>query len=125
MIGAGRLHEAHQLSQQAMHLGSQAKASSLADMGWPMFFHGDVLREWNDLRMARSLVEEGLELCKQSETFVALGYLLGGYTTLLRLSLSSGELDAARSALQEFHQVSTHMNQPYARHFATLFLYHG
>ena len=40
---------------------------------------------------------------------------------LLRLSLSSGELDAAHSALQDFQQISTQMNQLYALHFFTIF----
>ena len=121
MIGAGRLHEAHQFTQQAMHLGRKSAASSLPDVGWPLLFHADILREWSELKTARSLIEEAMGLCKQSESFVALVYILCGYAMLLRLSLSSGDLHAARSALQEFHQISRLLSQPFSLHFHTIY----
>lgn len=111
MIGAGRLREAQQLTQQAMLLGTQQLGIVLPDVGWPALFQANLLREWNQLDAARALVSEGIEQCKQTESMSLLVHLLYGYSMLLRICLSRGELDTARSALQQFEHIGMSMNQ--------------
>src|SRR5262249_39118453 len=49
MLGAGRLHEAQQLVQQAIELGTQPEGLLLPDVGLPTLLQADILREWNKL----------------------------------------------------------------------------
>src|SRR5207245_1674963 len=58
MIGTGRLHQTQQLTQQAIVLGRKPGAFVLPVIGWPMIWQAEVLREWNQLEAAHSLVEE-------------------------------------------------------------------
>ncbi|HEY4032373.1 MAG TPA: LuxR C-terminal-related transcriptional regulator, partial [Ktedonobacteraceae bacterium] len=112
MIGAGQLHEAQRLSHRAILLGTKPKGLLLPDVGWPKLFEAEVLREWNKLDAALSLVKEGISLCQQVESIALLMYLLGGYTMLLRICLSYGDLDAAKAAFQQVEQIGSRMNQP-------------
>ncbi|MGZ3625006.1 MAG: hypothetical protein ACXWPG_17680, partial [Ktedonobacteraceae bacterium] len=57
--------------------------------------HADVSREWNQLDEALELALQGVRLCEQTETIVAL-YL--GYTVLMRIYLARREIDAAKIA---------------------------
>ncbi len=113
MTGAGQLHEAQQLTQQAMLLGQQPGGLISPEMGFPSSLRADILREWNKLDAALSLVEEAITLCKQTTSLSSLIYVLYGYSVLLRVYLSRGELDAACSALQQFEASGTSMNQPF------------
>jgi len=121
MIGAGRLHEAQQLTQQAMFLETQQAKLVLPDVGYPALVQGDILREWNKLDEALALVSEGLERCKQIVSMTLLAQFLYGYSMLLRVHLSRGELDAACSALQEFEHIGMSMNQHVYLHIRSLF----
>ncbi|HEY4035427.1 MAG TPA: LuxR C-terminal-related transcriptional regulator [Ktedonobacteraceae bacterium] len=112
MIGAGRLHEAQRLTQQAMQLAAQPGELVLPIGGWLSLFQGEILREWNKLDAARTLVEEAILQCQQTESLASLAFLLWGYSILLRVFLSRGELDAACSALQQVERIGLSMNQP-------------
>ena len=48
-----------------MALGSQPTGLLSPDAGWPAIFQADIRREWNQLDVALSLVEEGISLCRQ------------------------------------------------------------
>ncbi|HWS84829.1 MAG TPA: LuxR C-terminal-related transcriptional regulator [Ktedonobacteraceae bacterium] len=72
MIGAGRLHEARRLTQQAMQLGRQQGGLVLPDVGWPAVFQAEILCEWNQLDKALSLVEEAISQCEQTVSTVSL-----------------------------------------------------
>ena len=111
MIGAGKLHEARQLAEQTMRLGMQPRELALPEVGWPMAFQAEILREWNKLDAALSLVQEAISLCKQSESVSALSYLLCGYAMQLRISLSRGDLDMACFAFQQVERIGRRMNQ--------------
>jgi LuxR family maltose regulon positive regulatory protein len=113
MTVAGQLHEAQQLTQQAMLLGQQPGGLISPEMGYPSSLRADILREWNKLDAALSLVEEAITLCKQTTSLSSLIYVLYGYSVLLRVYLSRGELDAACSALQQFEASGMSMNQPF------------
>ena len=76
----------------------------------------------NQLDVARTLIEEAIQLCKQSRTATALMYLFLGHAVLLHISLSCSELETAHTALQEFERIGKSMNQPsylYMRSFYT------
>jgi len=64
LIAAGRLQEAKQFTQQAMQLGTQSTVSRLPETGWAAVWQADVLREWDELEAARSLVGEAISLCE-------------------------------------------------------------
>jgi LuxR family maltose regulon positive regulatory protein len=121
MIGAGRLHEALQLTQQAMQLGEKPGGLILPDVGWPAAFQAEILREWNQLDAALSLAQEALARCQQTASLGLLIYVITGYTVLLRISLSCGDLETARFALQQVERVSMTMSQPIALHFYSLY----
>jgi LuxR family maltose regulon positive regulatory protein len=108
MIGAGRLHEVQQLTQQAMQLGG---LSGVPQVGWSGVFQAEIQREWNQLDAARSLIEEAISLCEQAESVVSIAFLLWGYGVLLRICLSCKDLEVARSALQECERIGMSMNQ--------------
>jgi LuxR family maltose regulon positive regulatory protein len=111
MIAAGRLHEAQQLTQQAILLGTNPEGLVLPDVGCPTFWQAEILRERNELDVAFSLTEEAISLCKQAESLVSSVYVFCGYAVLMRIHLSRGELEAARSTLQQIERIGKHMNQ--------------
>jgi LuxR family maltose regulon positive regulatory protein len=121
MIGAGQLHEAQRLSQQAIQMGTEPGELVLSDVGYPTVFQAEILREWNELDAALSLAEEAISLCEQTTLLASLISLLLGYAILLRIHLSRGELDAARSALQQVDRIGRKMNQPPSLYFHSLF----
>jgi LuxR family maltose regulon positive regulatory protein len=111
MIGTGKLHEALQLTEQTMQLGRRPRALVLPEVGWPIAFQAEILREWNKLDAALSLVQEAISLCQQSESVGAISYLLCGYAVQLRISLSRGDLDMARFSFQQIERIGRRMNQ--------------
>jgi LuxR family maltose regulon positive regulatory protein len=121
MIGAGRLHETHRLTQQAMQLGNQSEAFVLPRIGWPAFFQAEVLREWNQLDAALSLAEEAVKLCQQLEWTLSPLFLHQGYATLLRIFLSRRDLDAAYSAFQQFEHIDRRLNPSFSLYHRSFF----
>jgi LuxR family maltose regulon positive regulatory protein len=121
MTTAGQLGKAHQLAQEAIRLGTPSRGFVLPDVGWPMIWQAEILREWNQLDAARALVEEAIPLCQQAGSFVTSMYLVCGYATLAHICLSSGELDRARSALQEVERLGREMSQPIYHYFRSLY----
>jgi LuxR family maltose regulon positive regulatory protein len=89
-----------------------------------MAWQAKVLCEWNQLEAARPLAEEAIQLCEQIESPLSLIFSAMGYVVLLHVCLSRGELDEARSALQEFEHLGMSINQHYYRylrsHFTTV-----
>ncbi len=86
MIGAGQLHEAQRLTQQAIHLVSQMpRERMLPDVGWAMVSQAEILWEWNQLDGALSLAEEALSLCKETTSKRTIPCILCAYAILLRV----------------------------------------
>jgi LuxR family maltose regulon positive regulatory protein len=122
MIGAGQLRKAYQLTKQAIRLGTQPGGMLMRpEVGWPALLQAEILREWNQLDEACSLVGEALSMYQQAESLLSLRYLLLGQAILLRISLSQGELDTARSALQELEHIGTQTNYSIYLHERSLF----
>jgi len=111
MIGAGQLHKAEQVIQEAIHQGSQLKELVLPETGYPALFQAEILRERNQLDVALSVAHEAMTLYQQAETIMSPVFLFYGYGVLLRIALSRGELDAACSALGQIEQMGRSMNQ--------------
>ena len=108
----GKLHEVVQVAQQAALLGTTPVGLPHAMMCWAFIFHADALRQWNRLDEALDLALQAVRLSEQTETIVAL-YL--GYTTLMRIYLARGEMDAARPAYQKAEEALAKTYSPYRR----------
>ncbi len=124
MIGAGQLREALRLVQQAILLGKTESGDILfPEVGWPALLQADILREWNELGAALELelAEEAHSLCKQTTSLTSLIYLLCRCSVRLRISLSSGDLDAACTALRQFEYIDSCMNRPTYLYFRSFF----
>lgn len=121
MIGARRLHEVQQLTQQAIRLGIQSEGSMLPETGWPTALRAEIVRKWNELDTARALSKEAIELCEQGTSHASLIFVLCAYAVELRVCLSRGDYDAARSALDQFEQIGMHMSQHIYLHIHSLF----
>jgi LuxR family maltose regulon positive regulatory protein len=102
-------------------MGEQPKEQVLPEVGWSAVYQAEILREWNRLDTALSVIEEALLLCKQIESMASLPYLITGHAILLRIFLSRGELDAARSAFQQIEHIGMNMNQPTRIYLCALF----
>jgi LuxR family maltose regulon positive regulatory protein len=112
MKESGQLHDAQRLIHQATQLGTKPGGLLTPEAGHPAIWQAELLREWNQLEMASTLIEKALSLCKQSNTTSALMYIFLGYTVLLRICLSCGKFERAHAALQEFERIGKSMNQP-------------
>jgi LuxR family maltose regulon positive regulatory protein len=111
LIGAGRLHEAEQLTQQAFFQETLSGGSRLPEEGWIQFCQAEILRERNELTAARALASEAIALCEQSVTLASLTFLIWGYAVLIRVCLSCGDLDGACTFLQQAEQIGQSLNQ--------------
>ena len=121
MLGTGQLHEAQQLTQQAMQLATTPEGLMLPDVGWPLAFQAAILCEWNQLDAALSVAEEAITFIQQTSSILLLPYLLLGYAVLLHIFLSRRDYSAARSALGEVACISLRMNQPASLFFCSFF----
>jgi LuxR family maltose regulon positive regulatory protein len=117
MMGTGRLHEVHRLTQQAILQGNRPGAFVPPRIGWPTVLQAEVLREWSDLDTALSLAEEGIKLCQQLEWTLSPLFLYHGYAMLLRILLSRRDLDAAYSVFQQFEQIERRLNPSFSLYF--------
>jgi LuxR family maltose regulon positive regulatory protein len=120
LIGTGCLHQAQQLTQHVLLLGSKQGAFVLPAGGQPMIWQAEVLHEWNQIEAARSLVEEAIQFWEQTESPHSLMFLDIGYGILLRVCLSCGDYHAACSALQEIERIGSSMNHIHL-HLRSLF----
>jgi len=121
MVGTGQLYEAQRLTLEATQLGTLWRGFMLPEVGWPASLQANILREWNQLDAAMDLAGEAISLCQQTASVASLAFLLYGYAVLLRICLSRGEIDAARSALQQYEQIRVSMNQPTSIYMHSLF----
>jgi LuxR family maltose regulon positive regulatory protein len=121
MRGAGQLHEIHRLTEQAIQLATQPGGLVLPDVCWPTIWQAEVLREWNQLDEALQLVEKAISLSPQTTTIVSISYSIFGYAVLIRIALSRGELEMARSTLQQYERFCMNMNQPFYGFVHSLF----
>jgi LuxR family maltose regulon positive regulatory protein len=121
LIGAGRLHEAEQLTQQVVLPETSSGAPQLPLTGWVIFCQAELLRERNELAFAYSLAKEAVSLCEQAASLISPLYLYWGYAVLIRVCLSWGDLEAAHTFLQQAEQLGQSMNQQVYWHLHSCF----
>jgi LuxR family maltose regulon positive regulatory protein len=121
LIGAGRLREAEQLTQQALLLEIPSGDSQPPWAGWVTLCRAEVLCEWNELASAQALATEAISLCEQALSLVSLLFLTWVYTVQIHVCLSCGNLEAARAFLQQTEQIGQSMNQQVYLHLYSCF----
>ena len=121
LIGAGHLHEAEQLVQQALLLEIPSGDSQLPWVGWVTLCRAEVLREWNELSDAQALATEAISLCEQALSLISLLFLTWVYAVQVRVCLSYGNLEAARTFLQQVERIGQSMNEQVYLHLHSCF----
>jgi LuxR family transcriptional regulator, maltose regulon positive regulatory protein len=121
MVDAGRLQEAERLIKQGLQLGTKPTGIRLPQVGWVVLFQAELLRQWNRLDAAQTVIEEAIGLCKHVKSIVTLPFLFWAYAIQVRIFLSRTQMDAACSALEQLEQVSMRLNQPCASYAHALF----
>jgi LuxR family maltose regulon positive regulatory protein len=121
LIGAGHLHEAEQLTQQALLLQTPSSSPQLPEEGWVMCCRAEILRGSNQLASAHSLATEAISLCEQAVSLTSLPFLYLGYTMLIRVCLSLNDLKAACTFLQQAEQIGSSMSQQVYQFYHSLF----
>jgi LuxR family maltose regulon positive regulatory protein len=97
----GRLREAHELCQEAIHLAREKGGQRYGSIGATYICLSDLLREWNDLQAAREMV---IQAIKDMVHWPNPTDLVNGYTTLAKICLSSGDIEGAAEALKQAHE---------------------
>ncbi len=111
LIGAGRLHEAEQLTRQTIQLETPSDNPHVPWTGWVTLSRAEILREWNELASAQSLATEAISLCEQTTSIISLFYLYWAHAVMIRVCLSCGDVDTARTFLWQAEQIGRSMNQ--------------
>jgi len=121
LIGAGHLHEAEQLTRQTIQTETPSDNPQLPWIGWVTLCRAEILREWNELAYAQSLATEAISLCEQATSIISLFYLYLGHAVMIRVCLSCGDVDAARTFLCQAEQIGRSMNQQIYLHLHSCF----
>ena len=98
----GQLHEANAFYEQAMEQARDRRGHRLPMAGLALVGMGYLLREWNDLEVARQRIVEGIELAARWEetgTFT-------GYISLALVEQALGDQEAACAAIHQARQVA-------------------
>jgi LuxR family maltose regulon positive regulatory protein len=95
----GYLHRAAELYQRVRPLGTIEGGTILGPTGITCIQMGEVLREWNDLKKAESVLREGLTLCRQLTGLPNI--VLEGQVNLARVMQASGDEELAAETMQE------------------------
>jgi len=107
LTAGGRLHEADLFAKQMAILMARSGDFLSPEVGWGYVFHANVLREWNELDDALEMALRGISLSEQTGAMV---FLLCGYGVLIHIYLSRGELESARSAMQQLDEIGKRSN---------------
>jgi LuxR family maltose regulon positive regulatory protein len=107
---AGKLHQAWQWSQEAIHALQTLEGHQSSQVCWPSTYQAKILHEWNHLEEAQGLAEQAIQLGEQTEMLALLPF---GYAVLLQLALSQGKWEEARKVSQQIAYVGRIMSSPY------------
>lgn len=96
LVVQGKLHEAWQVAQQAIHLGSTPGGPPLPSACYAYATCARILCEWNDLDGALAAITQAIAQGEQTDT---IDFLCDGYSILMSISLARGLLPEAQAAL--------------------------
>jgi LuxR family maltose regulon positive regulatory protein len=97
-VRLGRLRRASELYRKARKQGSIKGIALLSPTGYACVEMGEVLREWGHLQEAVSLLNEGVQLCRQAG---APENAIEGQMTLARVLLAAGDESAAAAQMAQ------------------------
>jgi LuxR family maltose regulon positive regulatory protein len=99
----GRLHQAHQIFEQAARLASVQPGRASPLLGRVYIGLGDLLRQWNDLAAATSYLQQSMPLL---EAMAATEELVLAYVYLARVKQAHGEPEAACLLIDQAEQLA-------------------
>jgi LuxR family maltose regulon positive regulatory protein len=103
LVIQGKLHEAWQVAQQAIRLGSTPNGPTLPNACYAYATSASILAEWNDLDGALAAITQGIV---QGEQTGNTDFLCDGYPTLMSISLARGSFLEAQTALAQAEEVA-------------------
>jgi LuxR family maltose regulon positive regulatory protein len=107
----GRLRKARATYEAATQVVSQsAKMQQLVNGPAYYFGMGDLYREWNDLGVAQSHLEQGMEGVLQGTLMVDADVILLGYLSTARLRQALGDGHGALATLEELAHLAQQRN---------------
>ena len=109
LMWEGKLHEAWQMSQEAVRLGEAPDGLLVTTLCWVYAFQADILREWNRLDEALQRIRQAIHLSEQSG---AVTFIYAGYSILARIYRVCGDLDAASEVLQHIEYIPANWEKP-------------
>ncbi|HTK08558.1 MAG TPA: LuxR C-terminal-related transcriptional regulator [Ktedonobacteraceae bacterium] len=101
LLANAQLHKAWSVTQQAIYQAEMPGGLLMTEVGWHYSFQAEILREWNRLDEALNFALQAVSLRQQTRS---LHGEITGYSILLRIYLSRGELEEAQRALRSFEQ---------------------
>lgn len=110
MILSGKLHQAWQFLQHTIQRVTTPDGH-LPALAYLLYtLQAEILREWNRLEEAHECAEQAIRMAEQTETIALLQM---GYSVLLRIELSQGALECARTTTQCLEDAWKRMPSPY------------
>jgi LuxR family maltose regulon positive regulatory protein len=107
----GRLRQAKATYEEATQVVSQsAKMQQLVNGPAYYFGMGELYREWNDLGVAQSHLEQGREGVVQGTLIVDADVILMGYVSMARLQQALGDANGALATLEDLAHVTQQRN---------------
>ncbi|HSG14747.1 MAG TPA: LuxR C-terminal-related transcriptional regulator [Anaerolineae bacterium] len=101
-IQQGRLHAARDHLLRALSIGRDRRGRPLPIAARVLTSLADINREWNDLKEAARLAQDGIELTKQALAF----WSIGGYATLAQIRQAEGNMAAAQAAMDAARELA-------------------
>jgi LuxR family maltose regulon positive regulatory protein len=99
----GRLQEAKSTYERAVEQTADAGGASMPVAGLAMIGLGGLLREWDQLQSAETMLNEGIGLVRNQ----GLIGTLDGYLTLARVKQAQGDEQTAQQVMDTVHKIAT------------------
>ncbi len=97
-MGQGHLHTAMEKYEEALHRVTRPDGKRWLPAGRALICMSKIPYEWNNLQYAGQVIQEGLDLCRQSGD---LEYRIIGHVMESRMKGAQGNLEGANRAMQE------------------------
>lgn len=97
-MGQGHLHAAMEKYEEALHRVTRPDGKRWLPAGRALICMSKIPYEWNNLQFAGQVIQEGLDLCRQSGD---LEYQIIGYVMESRLKGAQGNLEGAIRTMHE------------------------